>query len=107
MLKKLAGFAQQAFANGCEMDGMRAALQQALPDFIFQRLDLPAQCGLRQKDFLRGGADVTGLGHGHEVTQLSEFHVRQHNQKAGSGKELGIIPNEKDQALCSHENESD
>ena len=63
--------------------------------------------GLRQKDFLRGGADVAGLGHGHEVTELPEFHVRQHNQKAGSGKELGIIPNQEKQASCPHENESD
>lgn len=37
----------------------------------------------------------------------SEFHVRQHNQKAGSGKELGIIPTREKQASCPHENESD
>jgi len=37
----------------------------------------------------------------------SEFHVRQHNQKAGSGKELGIIRNQTKQASCPHENESD
>src|SRR6266498_1626765 len=54
---------------------MSLTLQQALADFVLQCFDLPARRGLRQKNLLRGAADVALLGHGHEVTQLSEFHA--------------------------------
>jgi hypothetical protein len=38
----------------------------------------------------RGAADVAGLSHRHEVTQLSQFHAGQHNSKAVSGQSLSI-----------------
>jgi hypothetical protein len=56
---------------------------------------------LRQKDLPRGGTDVAGPAHGREVTQLSKFQGRQHDQKAGSGNDLGIIQNEKKPACCA------
>ena len=55
---------------------MGLPLQQALPDLVFQRLDLAAQRGLRQEYLLGGAADVPFLSHRNEVTQLSEFHAR-------------------------------
>jgi hypothetical protein len=82
---------------------MSLTLQQALADFVLQRLDLPTQRGLREEKFLRGAADVARLGHGHEVTQLSEFHEREHNRKAGSGQELGIIQWLRKPPLCAYE----
>jgi len=75
IFEELAGFVQQRFASGREMDGMGAAFQQALSDFVFQRLDLPAQGRLRKENRLRRLADIACFGHSHEVTELSEFHV--------------------------------
>ena len=86
MLEQLAGFAEQGFADRREPDRMGLAFQQALADLVLQRLDLPAQGGLRQENPFRGAADVAFLGHRHEVAQLSEFHAGQHNQKAVSGQ---------------------
>jgi hypothetical protein len=48
--------------------------EQALANLIFERFDLAAQSGLRQKYFLRRAADVAGFGDGHEVAQLTQFH---------------------------------
>ena len=72
--KKVAGFAKQGFTDGGEANGMGLAFQQALTDLFFQGLNLPAQCGLREKYFLRRAADVGFFSHGHKVTQLSKFH---------------------------------
>jgi hypothetical protein len=58
------------------LETVRGAFEQALADFPFERLDLPAQRGLGEEDFLRRAADVAGLGHRHEVTQLAQFHAR-------------------------------
>ena len=44
-LEHFARFAPQQFTGGSEADGMSLALQQALADFAFERLDLPAQPG--------------------------------------------------------------
>jgi redox-sensitive bicupin YhaK (pirin superfamily) len=51
---------------------------------------LPAQRGLRQKNLLRGAADVALLGHGHEVTQLSEFHPRSIIRMQAQAKNLAL-----------------
>ena len=77
-LKKVASFAQQGFTGGSEANGMGLAFQEALADLFFQGFDLPTQCGLREKYFLRRAADVGFFSHGHEVTQLSEFHSRRY-----------------------------
>jgi hypothetical protein len=86
---------------------MRLALQQAWSDFSFKCLDLPPQCGLRQKNPFRGRADVARLGHRHEATQLSQFHAGQHNPKAGSGQQFRIDRKRAKRPSCHHENDSD
>jgi hypothetical protein len=73
-LKQFARFAQQRFARRSQADGMCLAFEQALANLIFERFDLSAQRGLRQKYLLRRAADVTGFGNGREVAQLTQFH---------------------------------
>jgi hypothetical protein len=103
-LQQFPRFAEQVFTRGCQLERMSLTLQQRLPELIFEGFDLPAQGGLCQKYFLRGPTDVAGLGNGYEVTQLAQFHPRQHNLQAVSGQELGIGCGAMDGACCQHEN---
>jgi hypothetical protein len=80
--------------------------EQALPDFVFQRLNLPAQRRLREEDILRGAADVARFSHRHEVTQLPESHAGQHNHEAGPGQLLSIGWLCKLPPPCRHENDN-
>src|ERR1044071_3243341 len=69
---------------------MSRTLQQALSDFVLQCFDLPAQRGLGQKNLLRGTADVALLGHGHEITQLSEFDAGSINRMQAQANKLAL-----------------
>ena len=69
---------------------MSLTLQQALADLVLQCFDLPAQRGLGQKNLLRGTADVALLGHGHEITQLSEFHAGSINRMQAQANKLAL-----------------
>src|SRR6187455_180465 len=70
---------------------MSLTLQQALADFVLQCFDLAAQRGLRQKNFLRGTADVARFGHSHEITQLSEFHASSINRMQAQANNLALV----------------
>jgi len=65
---------------------MSLAFQQTLPNFLFQSFDLPAQRGLREKNFPRGAADVAFLSHRNEVTQLSEVHAASMRKSRAQAK---------------------
>ena len=53
-------------------------VKEALTDLILQGFDLAAQGGLRQKNPFCSPADVSILGHGHKMAELSQFHAMEH-----------------------------
>jgi hypothetical protein len=53
---------------------MRLPFEQLLFQLRLQRLDLPAQCRLRQEDLLRRPADIALLGDRHKIAQLTQLH---------------------------------
>ena len=57
-----------------EFDLSRAPVQELDPQFLFQGADLSAQSGLRHVQFIRCAAEIEFLGHGSEITQMSQFH---------------------------------
>src|SRR5438105_12136216 len=81
--EKFSRFLKKCLTRRCETNGVSLAVEQPLTDGFFQRLYLSAQRGLGQKTFLCRATDVPLLRHRHEVTQLSKFHVGQHNEKYG------------------------
>src|SRR6185312_4138597 len=50
-------------------------LEKLETDFILQVTDLAADARLRNVQLERRARDVFRLGHGHEVSQVTQFHV--------------------------------
>ena len=50
LLEQVPGFTEKRPTNGRELDRVRLPLQEALPEFVLQRLDLPTQGGLGQEN---------------------------------------------------------
>lgn len=73
VLEQGLGFVEEGPPVGSQAQALLAALEQLQAETLFQLGDLPAQRRLGDVQLLGGAADVLDLGHGDEITKLSEI----------------------------------
>ena len=50
-------------------------ITEKVPKLLLEVADLPADPRLRNVQLQRGAREVLGFSHGHEVTEMAEFHA--------------------------------
>jgi len=59
-----------------EPHSLTIAVQQLDLQFLLKVTNLPAKRGLRDVQPLGGSRKIQLLGHGNEVTQMTQFHIQ-------------------------------
>jgi hypothetical protein len=65
---------QEGFSRRQKAHAARGTDEERRANFCFERLDLPAQRGLRDVQLFRGATHVSFFGNGYEVANLGEAH---------------------------------
>lgn len=83
----LAAMREKGPAGDGKLHPTRQPVEQGHPEFGLQQLDLPAERRLGDADTLGGAAEMLLLGHGDEISDLSQIHGDRYQFAIVSGKQ--------------------